>query len=146
MRFFTRMFKDWLSDPPAIQRPAGLKIDSDFAPPEPGFWQTLFGIGSDGRVYTMDAADHKRLRPVVLRDPRAIKNEAIAAAARQRRASRSGDLPITIIPYGREEYEPTLAHAEILPPVPRPAPDAGLGEGWDFIEMPGGGDGRGGGR
>jgi hypothetical protein len=141
MRFITRMLKDWLDPlPSAVQAPAGLQRDQDFAPEQPSFWGTLFGIGSDGRVYTMDAADHKRLRPIILRDPRAIKNELTAAAARQRRA-RGGDyLPITIIGHGRE-YEPALPQAEMLPPEPRPAPD--LVE-WDDIVMPPGGAADGG--
>jgi hypothetical protein len=140
MRSFVKTLKDWLSDPPAVQGSAGLKIDSDFAPPEPGFWQTLFGIGSDGRVYIMDAADHKRLRPIILRDPGSIRNEEVAAEARQRRAARGGNhLPITIIGDGRE-FEPALSEAEMLPPAPRPAPDF---VEWDDIVMPprGAGDG-----
>src|ERR1700730_13856774 len=102
LKWFRTKMGDWAL-PPAVQDPAGLKIDADFAPPEPGFWQTLFGVGSDGRVYTMDAADHKRLRPIILRDPRAVRNEEIAAEARRRRAAREGHLPISIIPHGREE-------------------------------------------
>jgi hypothetical protein len=141
MRSFTKTLKDWLSDPLAVQAPIGLKVDADFNPPQPGFWGTLLGVGSDGKVYTMDAAAHKRLRPIILRDPRAVRNEEIAAAARQRRADRGGDhLPITIIPYGMEEYEP-LPEASILPPAPRPALDW---VEWDDIIMPpqGAGDGN----
>jgi hypothetical protein len=139
MRFIARMFKDWLDPlPPVAQGPAGLKVDSDFAPPEPGLLGTLFAWGSDGRVYTMDAADHKRLRPIILRSERAVKNEQAVAAARQRRARGENAAPITIISDGRE-YEPALPQAEILPPAPRPAPD------WvDWDTMPSGGAGDGG--
>jgi hypothetical protein len=140
MRFITRMFKDWLDPLPSIaQDPAGLKIDSDFAPPVPGLLKTLFGWGSDGRLYEMSPADHKRLRPIILRDPRGLRNEEIAA---RRRAARRGgtDAPITIISDGRE-YEPALPQAEILPPAPRPAPDW---VDWDDITMPSGGAGDGG--
>jgi hypothetical protein len=140
MRFITRMFKDWLDPlPPVAQGPAGVKVDSDFAPPEPGFWQTLLALGSDGRIYEMGPADRKRLqRPIILRDPRAVRNEEIVAAARQRRARGENAAPITII--GGREYEPALPEAEILPPVPRPVQDW---VEWDDIAMPprGAGDG-----
>jgi hypothetical protein len=141
MRFITRMFKDWLSDPlPSAQGPAGLKVDSDFAPPAPGLLKTLFGWGSDGRLYTLSSEDAKRLRPIILRDPRAVRNEEIAARAR---AARGGpNAPITIIGDGRE-FEPALPEAEILRPVPRPSPDW---VEWDDIVMPPGGAGDGGGR
>jgi hypothetical protein len=130
MRFITRIFKDWLDPlPPVAQGPAGLKVDSDFAPPEPGLLKTLFGWGSDGRLYEMSSADHKRLRPIILRDPRALRNEEIAARAR---AARGGNAaPITII--SDREFEPALLQAEILPPAPRPAPDF---VDWDDIIMP----------
>jgi hypothetical protein len=134
VKSFTRMLKDWL-DPlsPTVQPATGLQCDQDFAPPEPGFWQASVGRGSDGRLYEMSPADHKRLRPIILRSERAIRNEEIAAKARA--ARRGGDhLPISIIPYGgREEFEPSPPEAEILPPVPRPVPDW---VEWDDIVMP----------
>ena len=132
LKWFRTRMGDWAL-PPAAQDPAGLQRDQDFAPSEPGFWQTLLGRGSDGRLYEMSPSDRKRLqRPIILRDPRAVRNEEIAAAARQRRA-RDGDL--IIIGDGRE-FEPSLPQAEILPPTPRPVPD------WvevDNIVMPSGG-------
>jgi hypothetical protein len=129
LKWFRTKMGDWAL-PPAVQDSTGLKIDADFAPEPPGFWVTLLGIGSDGRIYTMDGADHKRLRPIILRDPRAVRNEEIAARAR---AARGGtDAPITIIGDGRE-YEPTLSQAEILPTAPRPTPDW---VEWDNIVMP----------
>jgi hypothetical protein len=139
MRSFTKIFRDWLNEPlpPAAQGPAGLKVDSDFNPPA-GFWGTLLGRGSDGRIYTMNASDAKRLRPIILRSERAVKNEEIAARARA--ARNRTDVPISIIRDRPEEFEPLL-EAEILPAAPRPVPD------WietDVIEPPrqGGGDGN----
>ena len=61
MKWFRTRMGDWAL-PPAVQVPAGLKVDADFAPPEPGFWGTLFARGSDGRIYTMSPADRKRSR------------------------------------------------------------------------------------
>jgi hypothetical protein len=130
LKWFRKM-GDWAL-PPAVQGPVGLKVDSDFAP-EPEFWRTLFGLGSDGKIYTLDASDAKRLRPVILRDPRAVRNEQIVAEARRRRAAREEHLPITVIPHGMTEFEPALPEAEILAPAPRPVPD------WieaDVIVMP----------
>jgi hypothetical protein len=142
MRSFTKIFRDWLSEPlpPAVQSATGLQRDQDFAPPEPGFWQTLFAIASDGRIYTMSPGDRKRLpRPVYLRSERALRNEEIAARARAARAR--GDVPITII--GGREYEPALPEAVLLPAAPRPQPDF---IDWDGdIVMPPGGAGDGGG-
>jgi hypothetical protein len=135
MRFITRIFKDWLDDPlsPSVQGPTGLQRDQGFEPEPDGFWATLLGRGSDGRLYEVSPSDRKRLqRPVILRDPRAVRNEEIAAAARQRRA-RDGDLIIIGVD---REYEPGLPQAEILPPAPRPVP------AWievDNIVMPSGG-------
>jgi hypothetical protein len=109
--------------PPAVQGPGGLQRDQDFVPPERSFWRTLFGIGSDGRIYELDAGDAKRLRPQILRDPRALRNEEAVAAARRRRAARGDHLPITVIPNGMTEFELELPPAEILQPVPRPRPE-----------------------
>jgi hypothetical protein len=132
----------WLrrSLPPSVQAPTGQQRDQDFTPPERSFWRILFGMGSDRKIYTIDAADAKRLRPVILRDPRAVRNEEIAAEAQRRRAAREDPLPITVIPNGVTEFELELPPATVLPPVPRPTPD------WvetDVIEPPrrGGGDG-----
>jgi hypothetical protein len=125
--------------PPAVQDPAGLKIDSDFAPPEHGFLQTLLGRGSDGKIYELDAADHRKLRPIILRSERAVRNEQIAAEARQRRARGGDHLPITII--GDGEFEPALPPAKILPPVPRPVPEPIEWDGDIIMPPTGAGDG-----
>jgi hypothetical protein len=137
-RLWTKM-GEWAL-PPAVQGPAGLKVDADFAPPEPGFWQTLLALGSDGRIYELPPEDRKRLlRPIILRDPRAVRNEEIVAAARQRRARGENAVPISIIGAWRE-FEPALPQAEILPPMPRPTPDF---VDWDDIVMPSGAGGAG---
>lgn len=78
--------------PPAVQHAPGLQRDQDFNPPEAGVLERLFGIGSDGRVYTVSAADQRRLRPILLRDERALRNEAIA----RERAKRRGDTPLPV--------------------------------------------------
>jgi hypothetical protein len=78
--------------PPVAQTSRGLERDADFRPPEPGFLETLFAWGSDGRRYEMDAADAKRLRPVFLKSERTIRNEKIALE----RARRRGDAPLPV--------------------------------------------------
>jgi hypothetical protein len=137
MKSFTKIFRDWLSEPqPAIQSPHGLAVDADFNPPEPGFWGTLLGRGSDGRIYELDSVDARRLRPVVLRDERAIRNERLKAERLARRPR-----PAVIILGGDDaEPEPALPRAKILPAGKRPVPDF---VDWDDIAMPprGAGDG-----
>ena len=59
LKWFRTRMGDWAL-PPAAQDPAGLQRDQDFAPSEPGFWQTLLGRGSDGRLYEMSPSDRKR--------------------------------------------------------------------------------------
>jgi hypothetical protein len=44
--------------------------------------------GSDGRLYHMTAGDRERLRPIFLRDPRALKEEARLRSLRRDRDSR----------------------------------------------------------
>jgi hypothetical protein len=138
LKWFRTKMGDWAL--PAAQGPVGLKVDADFAPEQPGLLKTLFGWGSDARLYTLSSEDAKRLRPIILRDPRAIRNEEIVAAARRRRAARDGDLPIKIIGGMPEEYE-ALPQAEILPPVPRPVPDPVDWEGDIVMPLRGAGDG-----
>jgi hypothetical protein len=73
--------------PPAVQPPTGLRRDADFLPPERGFWSTLFGRGSDGRLYELPPEDQKRIRPVFLRSKRAVRNEQIASARQAARGA-----------------------------------------------------------
>jgi hypothetical protein len=65
----------WLPDLPTEQPTGGI------AEAEP-----TLSRGSDGRVYYMGAGDRERLRPIFLRDPRAVRNER--EAARRRGGSR----------------------------------------------------------
>ena len=98
--------------PPVIQRAAGLQRDRDFNPPEPSFLETLFGYGSDGRIYVMDAADQRRLRPVFLPDPRAERNREIS---RRRAASAPRgwhDLPMAFAD------DPVPVSAPVTAPAP----------------------------
>jgi len=123
---------------PAVQSATGLQIDADFAAPT-----TTFGIlraWFNGRIYEMDEADQKRLRPVWVRDPRAVRNEQFKA---ERRAQRQrGSMIISLD--DDDEHDPYLPPAEIMPPAPRggtaiPGDDIG-----DWIVMPpeGAGDGN----
>jgi len=97
-------------------------------------------IGFNGRIYEMDEADQKRLRPVWVRDPRAVRNEQFKA---ERRAQRQrGSMIISLD--DDDEHDPYLPPAEIMPPAPRggtaiPGDDIG-----DWIVMPpeGAGDGN----
>jgi hypothetical protein len=73
--------------PPVAQVSRGLERDADFRPPEPGIFERLFGIGSDGRTYTMSVEDQRRLRPIYLKSERTLQNERIAAARAARRSS-----------------------------------------------------------
>jgi hypothetical protein len=50
--------------------------------------EPTFSRGSDGRVYYMGASDRERLRPIFLRDPRALKEEARLRSLRRDRHSR----------------------------------------------------------
>jgi hypothetical protein len=117
LKWFRTKMGDWAL-PSAVQGAAGLKVDADFNPPQAGFWGTLLGRGSDGRIYELDVGDARRLRPVILRDPRALRNERLKAERLARRPR-----PAVIILGGDDaEPEPTL-RAQILPPPPRPVPE-----------------------
>lgn len=74
--------------PPVVQYARGLERDADFNPPELSFWErvTLVAWGSDGRRYELPPEDARRLRPILLRDPRAVRNEKLAADRASRRA------------------------------------------------------------
>lgn len=96
--------------PPAVQPARGLHADAAFNKPEPGILETLFGWGSDGRAYEMDAKDQRRLRPTYLKSERTIRNEQLAA----RRAAA----------VRREPAGPTIRALNDPEPLggPRPAP------------------------
>jgi hypothetical protein len=78
--------------PPTMQGPIGSKADQEWASGSPSIIQTLLGWGSDNKVYSLPPADQRRLRPILLRDERALKNEAIA----RERARRRGDTPLPV--------------------------------------------------
>jgi hypothetical protein len=137
MRSFMKTLKDWLGDPPASQGSAGLKVDSDFAPPESGFWGTLLGRGSDGRIYELDAVDARRLRPTILRDERALRNERLKAERLARRPR-----PAVIILGGDDAEPEPLLRAKILPPAPRPVPEPVEWDDIVFLPRSDGGHGK----
>jgi hypothetical protein len=74
----------WLPDLAPAEQPTG-----GIAEAEPAFSR-----GSDGRVYYMGAGDRERLRPIFLRDPRAVRNEREATRRRS-----SGSRPAAGSPY-----------------------------------------------
>jgi hypothetical protein len=118
--------------------PIGLLRDADFAPREPSIWGRLFARGSDGRTYWIDEQDARRLRPIVIRDPRAVANER-AKVDRLERLRRAG-APLVFDEFSGE-YELAPPRAQLLPPAPRGQPQDPY-EG-DFIIFPdGAGDGN----
>jgi hypothetical protein len=95
MRFLPRIFKNW---PPAAQGPIGLKIDQDFAAPDPGIVERFAGYWRGHPIYRERAP-----RPIWIRSERAIANEKAAA---ERRRARGGDAPIWIIDDGAPAHIP----------------------------------------
>jgi hypothetical protein len=64
----------WLPDLLPTEQPTGGVAERE----------TALARGSDGRVYYMGAGDRERLRPIFLRNPRAVRNEREAARRRDR--------------------------------------------------------------
>jgi hypothetical protein len=77
---------DWAL-PPVEQPSVGQARDQDFAPPEPSFTEQIVSHWRGHRVYL-----EKPPRPIILRDPRAVKNERIARERRRQRGEDAGPI------------------------------------------------------
>jgi hypothetical protein len=83
------LHREWT---PTVQGPIGLKIDQDFAEPQPGIIERFVGHWRGHPVYRERAP-----KPIWIRDPRVVANEKAAA---ERRRARHGNAPISFVDDG----------------------------------------------